>query len=50
MHIIHVYGGDFVKQPRSQWPPETLREEPYDMGKVQEQFAKANASWRNQGL
>jgi predicted metal-dependent enzyme (double-stranded beta helix superfamily) len=43
---IHVYGGDFVNQPRSQWPPETLHEEPYDMGKVQEEFAKANDAWR----
>lgn len=43
---IHVYGGDFVNQPRSQWPPETLLEEPYDMGKVNETFASANQAWR----
>ena len=46
---IHVYGGDFVSQPRSQWPPETLREEPYDMGKVNAEFAKANQAWRASG-
>ena len=42
---IHVYGGDFVSQPRSQWPPETMSEEAYDMGKVNEEFAKANRAW-----
>lgn len=44
---IHVYGGDFVNQPRSQWPPETMTEEPYDMGRVNEQFAAANERWRS---
>ena len=43
---IHVYGGDFVSQPRSQWPPETLIEEPYDMGRVNQQFAEANERWK----
>ena len=43
---IHVYGGDFVNQPRSQWPPETMEEEPYDMARVNEQFAAANEAWR----
>jgi predicted metal-dependent enzyme (double-stranded beta helix superfamily) len=46
---IHVYGGDFVNQPRSQWPPETMEEEPYDMGRVNEQFASANERWRSAG-
>ena len=44
---IHVYGGDFVSQPRSQWPPETMTEEPYSMDRVNEQFAAANEAWRS---
>ena len=42
---IHVYGGDFVNQPRSQWDPETLQEQPYDAAQVRQVFAEANASW-----
>lgn len=42
---IHIYGGNFVSQPRSQWDPDTLLEEPYDMAKVRELFAAANAEW-----
>jgi predicted metal-dependent enzyme (double-stranded beta helix superfamily) len=42
---IHVYGGDFVNQPRSQWDPETLQEQPYDVSQVQQVFTEANASW-----
>jgi predicted metal-dependent enzyme (double-stranded beta helix superfamily) len=42
---IHVYGGDFVNQPRSQWDPETHEEQPYDAAQVREVFAQANASW-----
>jgi len=45
---IHVYGGDFVNQPRSQWDPDTLLEEPYDMDEVRRQFAQANEEWRGQ--
>jgi predicted metal-dependent enzyme (double-stranded beta helix superfamily) len=43
---IHVYGGDFVDQPRSQWGPGSLEERPYDMQEVQRQFAEANRVWR----
>jgi predicted metal-dependent enzyme (double-stranded beta helix superfamily) len=42
---IHVYGGDFVNQPRSQWGPGPREEHPYDMDSAREQFAKANAAW-----
>lgn len=28
---IHVYGGNFYEQPRSQWDPETLVEAPYSL-------------------
>ncbi|HZN16504.1 MAG TPA: hypothetical protein VFB78_19725 [Acidimicrobiales bacterium] len=45
---IHVYGGDFVNEPRSQWPPETGLEEPWDMTQVNRQFAEANEAWRGQ--
>ncbi|MBI2170016.1 MAG: hypothetical protein HYU28_11050 [Actinobacteria bacterium] len=40
---IHVYGGDFLGTPRSQWDSETLEEEPYDLGAVQQVFAEAEA-------
>jgi predicted metal-dependent enzyme (double-stranded beta helix superfamily) len=42
---IHVYGGDFVNQPRSQWDPHTLVEKPYDLDEVRRLFAEANARW-----
>jgi predicted metal-dependent enzyme (double-stranded beta helix superfamily) len=40
---IHVYGGDFVNKPRSQWGPGPPVEQPYDFDVVEEQFAEANA-------
>ncbi len=40
---IHVYGGDFVATPRSQWDPDTLEEQPYDMDGILKQFADANS-------
>jgi predicted metal-dependent enzyme (double-stranded beta helix superfamily) len=40
---IHVYGGDFINQPRSQWGPGPLEERPYDLDLVRTQFAEANA-------
>src|SRR5581483_9053277 len=39
---IHVYGGDFVNQPRSQWGPGTREERPYNMAEVNHQFDEAN--------
>ena len=42
---IHVYGGDFVAQPRSQWDPVSLTEEPYDAAAVRAVFEEANAAW-----
>jgi predicted metal-dependent enzyme (double-stranded beta helix superfamily) len=39
---VHVYGGDFVNQPRSQWGPGSLVERPYDMADVTRQFDEAN--------
>lgn len=42
---IHVYGGDFFhpEQPRSQWDPETLVEQPWDVEKVKSLFREAEA-------
>jgi predicted metal-dependent enzyme (double-stranded beta helix superfamily) len=40
---IHVYGGDFVRQPRSQWGPGEPVEQPYDFEFVVQEFAVANA-------
>jgi predicted metal-dependent enzyme (double-stranded beta helix superfamily) len=42
---IHVYGGDFVTQPRSQWGPGPRRERPHDMNVLRQQFAEANRAW-----
>ena len=35
---IHVYGGDFVHEPRSQWGPGTPRERPFDLDYVRSLF------------
>ncbi len=43
---IHVYGGDLIGEPRSQWGPGPLEERPYDIDQARRQFAEANASWR----
>jgi predicted metal-dependent enzyme (double-stranded beta helix superfamily) len=43
---IHVYGGDFVNQPRSQWGPGPEEERPYDIEDAYRQFAAANDAWR----
>ena len=43
---IHVYGGDFVNQPRSQWGPGPIEERPYDIEDARRQFATANDAWR----
>lgn len=45
---IHIYGGDFINQPRSQWDPDTLVEQPYDLEQVRRLFAAANAEWAAQ--
>jgi len=46
---IHVYGGDFVNAPRSQWGPGPVEERPYDIEDARQQFAEANEAWRNAG-
>jgi predicted metal-dependent enzyme (double-stranded beta helix superfamily) len=42
---IHVYGGDFVNQPRSQWGPGPREERPYDIEDARRQFGEANRAW-----
>ena len=44
---IHVYGGDFVNQPRSQWGPGPREERPHDMNLLRQQFADANLAWKS---
>jgi len=39
---IHAYGGDFLRQERSEWDAETLREAPYDTAKVRHMFEQSN--------
>lgn len=40
---IHVYGGDFFGIDRSEWDPETLREQRYDIAGALKAFEDANA-------
>jgi len=40
---IHVYGGDFFRTERSEWDPETLLEERYNVEKNMRLFEEANA-------
>jgi predicted metal-dependent enzyme (double-stranded beta helix superfamily) len=42
---IHIYGGDFLEQPRSQWVPPDFVEAPYDPDVVNRAFADANDRW-----
>lgn len=39
---IHVYGGDFFATERSEWDPEDLMEQPYDVQKTMRLFEEAN--------
>ena len=39
---IHVYGGDFFQQPRSEFDPVTLEEMPYDVERTLAIFEAAN--------
>ena len=44
---IHVYGGDFFTQPRSEWDPETLEERPFDVAARLQQFEDENRRLAN---
>ena len=39
---LHVYGGNFFEEPRSEWSPEDLREKPYDVERNMALFEEAN--------
>jgi predicted metal-dependent enzyme (double-stranded beta helix superfamily) len=39
---LHIYGGDFFAQERSEWDPETLLEKPYSSAKTVRMFEDAN--------
>lgn len=39
---IHIYGGDFFDTTRSQWDPESLREEPSDGDVIRAIFEREN--------
>ena len=39
---IHVYGGDFFAQPRSEWDPDTLEERPFDIERTLQLFEEQN--------
>lgn len=39
---LHVYGGDFFAQARSEWDPETLLERSFDVERTQRLFTEAN--------
>jgi predicted metal-dependent enzyme (double-stranded beta helix superfamily) len=41
---LHVYGGDFVNQPRSQWGPGDGVERPFDLDAARQQFHDANVA------
>ena len=45
---IHVYGGDFFAQPRSEWDPATGEERPFDVDHARQVFAEANERARSQ--
>jgi predicted metal-dependent enzyme (double-stranded beta helix superfamily) len=40
---LHIYGGDFFGQTRSEWDPESLLERPYDVERALREFEEANA-------
>jgi predicted metal-dependent enzyme (double-stranded beta helix superfamily) len=39
---IHVYGGDFIAEPRLEWDPHYLQEAPFDWEKANEIFERSN--------
>jgi predicted metal-dependent enzyme (double-stranded beta helix superfamily) len=39
---LHVYGGDFFGAGRSEWNPETLREQPYSIENAMRLFEESN--------
>jgi predicted metal-dependent enzyme (double-stranded beta helix superfamily) len=46
---LHVYGGNFLSIPRSEWDWETYEERPRDFDRTRRVFEEANARWRAEG-
>ena len=44
---IHVYGGDFLRIPRSEFDADTYEERPYDAKHAASVFERANEAWMN---
>ena len=42
---IHIYGGDFFAAERSEWNPETLSEQRYDVEKAKRMFEESNRAY-----
>ena len=47
---LHVYGGDFFAAERSEWDPETLQEQPFDIEHTRQVFEESNKALREMGL
>jgi predicted metal-dependent enzyme (double-stranded beta helix superfamily) len=47
---IHIYGGDFINEPRHQWGPGPMVERPWDLDQTREQFADANRVWHDRAI
>ena len=43
---VHIYGGDFFAEGKSEWDPETLRERPYDPEKARRLFKEADERFK----
>lgn len=39
---LHVYGGDFLEQARSEWDCDSLHEQPYDVPRARKLFEDSN--------
>ena len=37
---LHVYSGDFYRDDRSEWEPQTLTEQPFDMERAKRLFCR----------
>jgi predicted metal-dependent enzyme (double-stranded beta helix superfamily) len=44
---LHIYGGDFFNEPRSEWDPEDLTERPFDLDANMRLFQEFNARYEN---
>ena len=41
---LQIYGGNFYAIERSEWDPDSLREQPYDLNAARRKFEDANAA------